>query len=231
MASYILDTETTGVGDTPEIIEAALLKINNPADLLTSNPIASEWEQLFKPVQRIALGALAVHHILDEELINCAPSASFTLPGDMQYMIGHNIDYDWGVSGKKDIKRICTLALSRWVLPHLDSHSQSALYYHFYRDTASQDLRNAHSALIDVKNCLKVLQALMPLIQTKHGKAINTWEDLWEISEIARLPVIMAFGKHRGVAIADLSSDYKSWVLRQDNFDPYVKEAIKRSMQ
>jgi hypothetical protein len=56
--------------------------------------------------------------------------AAYTLPADATYLIGHNIDFDWGAIGQPDIKRICTLALSRKVWPTLDSHSQSAGFFY-----------------------------------------------------------------------------------------------------
>lgn len=69
--------------------------------------------QRYNPGKPITFGALATHHIMDEELVDCTPVASFTLPGHMDYMIGHNVDFDWEVNGRPEVKRICTLALAR----------------------------------------------------------------------------------------------------------------------
>ena len=219
MNAYIFDTETTG-SQQPDIIEAAWLQVDAPNTL----QVISQFEQRYKPRHPNTLGALAVHHIYDEELENCPPCTEFSFPADAQYMIGHNIDYDWNMAGQPEVKRICTLALSRRVLPKLDSHSQSALMYYFFRPHARERLKTAHSALADVQNCMYILRELIALLPTP----ITSWEQLWEQSEIARLPLVMPFGKHKGVAITDLPVDYQEWVLRQDSMDPYIKLAIQK---
>ncbi|NHC63147.1 putative quorum-sensing-regulated virulence factor [Paenalcaligenes suwonensis] len=218
MSALLFDTETTGTR-APQVIEAAWLKLDTPANLT----VLEEFEQRYKPSEAITLGALAVHHIYDEELASCPAHTTFQLPADTQYIIGHNVDYDWEVAGKPDVKRICTLALSKQLFPQVDSHSQSALVYYIDRANARERLKNAHSALADVRNCLDVLRALLHAMTTP----ISTWEELWRYSEQARVPSIMPFGKHRGMPIADLPPDYKAWLLRQDSLDPYVKMAVQ----
>lgn len=222
MSAYIFDTETTG-SQQPDIIEAAWLKIDTPASM----QVLEQFEQRYKPRHPNTLGALAVHHIYDEELVDCPPCTDFHFPADAQYMIGHNIDYDWNMANQPEVKRICTLALSRMLLPDLDSHSQSALMYYFFRPHARERLKTAHSALADVQNCMYLLQKMLPLLETP----VTSWEQLWEQSEIARLPKIMTFGKHKGVAIADLPLDYQDWLLRQDSMDPYLKLAIQKQRE
>ncbi|MFM8421488.1 MAG: 3'-5' exonuclease [Verrucomicrobiota bacterium] len=92
--AIIFDTETTGL-NAPEVIEAAWL------ELLSLSPLkfGDSFEQRYKPNKPISLAALATHHILDEELVDSPPSDSFKLPKDTQYLIGHNVDYDWEVIG------------------------------------------------------------------------------------------------------------------------------------
>lgn len=217
MTALLFDTETTGIKDS-EIIEAAWLELSDPLTLT----ILSTFEQRYRPSKAIELGALATHHIYDEELHNCPPHTDFCLPPDTRFIIGHNIDYDWMVAGRPPVKRICTLALARQFFPELDSHSQSALLYHFRRTEARERLRNAHSALADVQNCRIVLHHL--IAQATH---IQTWEDLWLLSEQARIPRIMPFGKHRGQPIATVPDDYKAWLLRQSDIDPYLIKALQ----
>lgn len=221
MTAIIFDTETTG-NPQAEIIEAAWLRLNNPKEL----KITEEFQARYKPTQPISLAALATHHILDEELTHCPPASSFQLPDDITYIIGHNIDYDWQVSGQPKVKRICTLALARYFYPTLDSHNQSALIYYFDRANAGEKLKHAHSALADVKNCLFILQNLLPNL-----KQVDTWDQLWQASEQARIPTHMPFGKHRGEPIAQLPIDYQNWLLRQEGLDPYVKQAVLQARQ
>lgn len=218
MTAIIFDTETTGT-DEPQIIEAAWLRLDTPAML----NITEQFEQRYRPTQRITLGALATHHIYDEELADCPPHTDFKLPDDVQYIIGHNVDYDWKVTGQPDVKRICTLALSRSLYPDADSHSQSAMMYLIDRPNARDLLKSAHSALADVQNCRSLLAHLIKLA----GPVAN-WKALWQLSEQARTPKIMTFGKHKGMAIADVPADYKRWLLGQADIDPYLRAALRK---
>ncbi|PSJ15738.1 DUF3820 family protein, partial [Nitrosomonas supralitoralis] len=147
-----------------------------------------------------------------------APSCSFALPADVDYLIGHNVDFDWMAAGKPNIKRICTLALSRYLWPELDSHNQSVMIYFLARNEARERLQGkAHSAVSDVINCMLILKHIV-----KKLGAIESWEDLWKRSEIARIPVRMTFGKHKGMLIKDIPPDYKAWLLRQPDTDQYL---------
>ena len=214
--AIIFDVEATDKNDAV-IIEAASLDVTslNPFDV--GNP----WVQRYNPGKPISLGALATHHIMDEELVNCPASSSFKLPAGTKYLIGHNIDFDWVAIGSPEVKRICTLALARSLWPDLDSHTQSALLYYFERDTARDQLRNAHSALADVRICSKIVGQIIAKLQPVSLDA------LWEMSEKARIPKVMPYGKHKGELISQVPSDYKQWLLRQDNVSGYLRKALE----
>lgn len=220
MNAYVFDTETSGLTE-PRIIEAAWIKVSNPADLIREG----DFCQRYNPGKPIELGALATHHIMDEELAACEPYTNFKLPDDTAYIIGHNVDFDWKVIGEPNVKRICTLALSRSLFSNLDSHNQSAMVYHFFRAQARYLLKNAHSALQDVENCLLILRPILDVLFKQRVEP--TWEAIWQASEKARIPKVMAFGNHKGMAIAELPTDYKMWLLRQQDIDPYLIKALK----
>lgn len=215
MKAIIFDTETTGKHE-PQIIEAAWIAVESPTNLS-----GGHFERRYKPSKPIELGAMAVHHIIDEELVHCPLHTEFKLPDGLEFIIGHNVDYDWQVSGSPQVKRICTLALAREYLPDLDSHTQSALIYHFSKLDAKYLLTDAHSALADVHNCRLILEQLLKIIGP-----ISTWEELWGLSEKARIPKVMPFGKHKGEQIANIPSDYKRWLLRQPDIDQYLLVAL-----
>lgn len=221
MTAYIFDSETTGFQE-PHLVEAAWLKLDNPSYLA----ITEEFLQRYRPGKPIELGALATCHILDEELLDCSPHTDFKLPTDARYLIGHNVDYDWSVIGQPDLKRICTAALSRDLWPDADSHSQSAMIYLHYRTVARDLLRNAHAALDDVKNCRLLLIKILEALEAR-GQTVSSWEALWQYSEAARLPKVMAFGKYKGLLIKDIPSDYRAWLLRQPDVDPYLVKALQ----
>lgn len=212
----VIDTETTDTNE-PELVEVAALTLSdNPCKL----KVIATYEERFKPTKPITLGAMAVHHIMDEDLIDCKPSAAFVFPGGVDFIIGHNVDFDWEVLGSPAVGRICTLAMSRHLWPELDSHSLSALLYHFERGIARGKLKNAHSAKADCLVCMDVLWHIIK------ATGIDCWHVLWEFSEQARVPKHMPFGKHKGMPIADVPADYIKWLLRQDDVDPYLRQAL-----
>ncbi|OJI05550.1 3'-5' exonuclease [Polynucleobacter sp. MWH-Adler-W8] len=214
--AIIFDVEATDKNDAV-IIEAASLDVTSLNPFEVGNP----WVQRYNPGKPISLGALATHHIMDEELVNCPASSSFRLPAGTKYLIGHNIDFDWVAIGSPEVKRICTLALARSLWPDLDSYTQSALLYYFERHTARDQLRNAHSALADVWICSKIVAQI---IDKLHPVSLDA---LWEMSEKARIPKTMPYGKHKGELISQVPSDYKQWLLGQDNVSGYLRKALE----
>jgi exodeoxyribonuclease X len=220
MTALIFDTEATDLTD-PRVIEAAWLKVPDP-NTLTS---AGSFLQRYNPGKPISLGALATHHIMDEDLVDCPPHSDFRLPDGIEYLVGYNVDYDWKVIGQPDIRRICVLALSRHFFPGLDSYSQSAVLYHVARQQARELLKGAHSADADVYNCHIILSHLIPRLVDSAEPL--TWERVWQRSEKARVPTVMIFGKHKGAAIKDIPADYKRWLLGQSDIDPYLVKALR----
>ncbi|MBJ2237028.1 3'-5' exonuclease [Pseudomonas fluorescens] len=223
MTAYIFDSETTGLND-PHLVEAAWLQLES----ISSLAVTADFLQRYKPGKPIELSALATSHILDEELAGFHPHTDFNLPNDVEYLIGHNVDYDWRVVGEPDVKRICTRALSSKLWPDADSHTQSAMIYLHYRAEATGLLRNAHAALDDVKNCRLLLVKILDQLAAELGRPVGDWEELWNISEDARIPTVIGFGKHKGAAFADLPSDYRRWLLNQSDLDPFVRKALMR---
>lgn len=225
MTTYIIDTETTGFVE-PQVIELAWIAVDE-REAFISVPTSKPVVQRFKPTKQIELGAMATHHIQIEDLLYCPPSRTAALPADAEYIIGHNVDFDWKVLRQPNVKRICTEALARSLLPTLDSHRLGALLYHFCPDTAKDWLKNAHSAGTDVEICECILNDLLILLEENRDNPIESSEELWQISEAARIPKVMTFGKHKGTPVELVPAGYVSWYLKQDDPDPYLVKAFQ----
>lgn len=239
MIPFIFDTETTGTDHkVDQIIEAAWLKLPATPGEFAAIRAPEDFEhylERFAPSVPIALGAQATHHIICSDLVGCRPSDEFKLPVDMGLMIGHNIDFDWRMAGEPDVLRGCTLAMSRFLFPDKDSHTQSAMLYligrRYSREAWARDLlKNAHAALDDVRNCAILLRFLLQEA-AENNHAVSTWEEVHAFSEMARLPTVMGFGKHKGVAIqrGKLDPGYVRWYRAQAETDPYYIEAFNRA--
>lgn len=233
----IIDTETTGHNE-PQPIEIAFLQIEYP-----SLKVINEFDIYLRPTKPIEYGAKAIHHILDSDLVDCFSYGSHIADETIKtvnqtdYFIGHNVDYDWQVLGSPDVKRIDTLAIARKLLPNLDSKSQSALMYYFFGDEAREMIKDAHNALADVKNCLKVLEKLLYIAEEKYNLPyegeynFDTIEDVYQFSEFCRVPDTMHFGKHKGLTyleVAKIDPGYFDWMLYKSgmDIDQYVLKAI-----
>jgi len=76
----------------------------------------------------------------------------------------------------------------------------------------------------DVVNCLTIFRHLTMRFEPAE---LSSWETVWQLSEKARIPKVMMFGKHKGTAIKDIPGDYKSWLLKQPDVDPYLVKALR----
>jgi len=218
--AIVVDTETTGFNE-PEIIQLAWADPNN----------GQVWTNKYRPTKPIELGALAACHILPSDLRHCEPSsdAASSLPS-CDYVIAHNVDFDADVLGGMDgAKRICTLAMARHHWPQQDSHKLSALAYHVMgvNDETRQFLRGAHDAKVDVLICITVLDEIARQRGLMKDAMTFDWQAIYEYSELARTPVKMAFGRHKGTMINDLPKSYIEWFLKEPNVDPYLRRALE----
>ncbi|MGE8561796.1 MAG: exonuclease domain-containing protein [Acinetobacter sp.] len=227
MQAIILDTETHTLNGQPIEIAYAPVQINEGKLSLDKTQI---FDQLYSVDEPISYAAMAVHHILESELVDQPHYTTFTLPSDTTYIIGHNIDYDIRALEKcgvdtANIKAICTLALARLVWPDAEAHNISALIYMITKGSAkARDMiKKAHRADMDI-----ILTANI-LMHEIHQLKIQSLEELYKASEDARIPRSINFGKHRGTAIADLPADYMQWLLRQEDLDPYLRKAIENA--
>lgn len=222
MSAYILDTETTGIEDA-DVVELAWLRVS----LGQSNLVVDdEFQEYFCPSRPMELGALATHHILPHTLLDRRPSSMAMIPEDAEYLIGHNIDFDWKMLGSpSQIKRIDTLCLARQWHPEWKAHNLTACMYGAFGATEEMRdaLRNAHSALHDVTLCFQLLEQWL----FEH-QSVTTMEQIWAASEDARIPSIMPFGKFRGEPIHAVDNGYRSWYHKQADTDPYILMAFGR---
>jgi exodeoxyribonuclease X len=221
MTARLLDTETTSVDD-PQIIEMAWMNIHPPHQSFGWEDDEPEVYR-FKPTKPIQFGAMNVHHILPDDLADCAPSSQATLPVGTTYLLGHNIDFDWKALGSPTVKRICTLALCRSLWPDTDSHSLGAMLYFLdgATDATREKLARAHAAEFDIANNWIILQHIIAKL------GVQTLDELWRASEKARIPVKMTFGKHKGKLVTEVDKGYANWYSKQEDTDEYLMQAFR----
>lgn len=232
MKALVFDSEMTGF-EEPEVIEAAWIELQPSADWAAELGAAYfKWErneiycERFKPIKPSSYGALAVHHILPEELEGCRPSCEFRLPQDIGFIIGHSIDVDWFAIGQPVVKRIDTNAMARWLWPGLrGGYSLGGLIYMILgANKQTRDLlKDAHSAKADAYLTLILLCEILKL-----KPEIKTWEELWLYSEECRIPRTCPIKRYDGVLLKDLPTDFIYWCLNQHWIDEYFRKGLIR---
>ena len=95
--------------------------------------------------------------------------------------------------------------MASYLLPTLKSHKLVSLLYHFHRDIARTQARDAHPAIAYIYFTELVLGSLIDLANSQ-GYEISDVNSLYEFSEMARVPTHLSFGKHKSEAIADLAA-------------------------
>lgn len=225
MQAIILDTETHTLNGLPIEIAYAPIEIENGKLSLDKKQI---FDQLYQVGQPISYAAMAVHHILESDLVGQPFYNEFQLPTQTTYIIGHNVDYDIAAIARcgvdvSQLKPICTLALARHVWENAEAHNISALIYLISKgsDKAREMLKGAHRADADI---ILTANILMHII---HQLNIQDIEQLYVASEQARIPKSITFGKYKGTAIQDLPADYIQWLMRQEDLDPYLRKALE----
>ena len=232
--ALILDTETHDLNGL--VIQLAHAELQFQPQDGKSTPIM-QHQTLFNEMysigdQKITHGSMAVHNIIDSDLIGKPHTSTIQLPFDEGYIIGHNIDYDINAlqlsTGQPcKLKPICTLALARLAWPNLEAHKLTTLIYHIYGSTefARNLVQNSHDAATDIRNTAHVVTAICNELQ------IQSIEELYEIGLKARIPTIMPFGKHKGMAISEVPTPYMNWyIAKSDNPDPYILQAFNEQI-
>lgn len=181
--TYVLDTETTGLGNHPtfghpQVIELAYIKLPTLRDIegfLNNHTDYIKYTERFKPSISIHKQASEIHGIYFKDVLKCRKSEDIQLPS-MEYMVGHNIQYDHRCLGKPNVKLICTQQLAKKIDKHFGvgfpNVKLEGLVSYF---NPSYNHGNYHKALED---CAKTIYVLFSLLKFIPG--ITTWDELYE---------------------------------------------------
>ena len=162
----VFDTETTGCSRYDEICQIAAAEYVRGRLLRTFNAYVRptcEMNPWAERVHGLSMDFLFEHGLAPEE----AMRRFFEFLGDDALLVAHNSRFDMRMLGQecekfdlcfapKGIETCDTLALSRRLLPDLESHALSSLV-----DALGVDGVNSHDALDDTFACAGVFFALL----------------------------------------------------------------------
>lgn len=169
----IFDTETTGLEPTQaELTEIGGFKV-------VKNDISSIFSSLIKTAKPIPPEITKLTGI-DDALVKDFPPAKEVLEKFLDFidgsiLIAHNADFDMAFLRhhakqllNKEINNdvLCTVKLSRWLLPELANHKLHTVGQHF-----GLKVENRHRAIGDVELTFQIWKNLIPLLQDKGIKS------------------------------------------------------------
>lgn len=237
MKAIVLDFETTDATEDAQATEIGIMDVTFKDGLFSKVDDIGENSIRCKPDRPISFGAMAVTNIFKEDVVSCVDHKTVCarlMPQGAAYIIGHNIDFDIRVAANAGVdvsqyKAICTLAMARNLYPDADSHTLGAMSCMLDYEYARANIKNAHGAAADVKMCARLLY----IICKQQG--ITSMDQLYEFSEFARIPTHFPFGKHKGVAIAELATNhdgrgYLQWVVNSIKDNEYLTTACRKAL-
>lgn len=215
--AIVMDTETADLDGG--VLDLALIEIDENLNQIDS------LETLLNPERKISFAAMGVHNIT-EEMVKDAPTMSQFLaetgnPFDHPRLvvIGHNAAFDVGVLRDVMPERfdvIDTLKLARNLYLDAENHKLQTLRYMFGLKAGE-----AHRAMGDAVTCYSLL---------KHIAFEFGW-GLWDLVRESAKPLSpetrISFGKHRGSKLKDLPRGYVSWMLKQSDVEPDLRQALE----
>lgn len=208
----VLDVETTGIDPaTDQIVDIALVEC-------APSVIHPLFSTLIKPGIAIPPEAMAVHHITNE-MVSGAPTLS-----QVEYVIkqvtslrfffaAHNEAFDRSFAGSSINAKtpwICTYRLARHLWPDAPGFGNQVLRYWLKLDVQGAE---AHRALGDAMVTAHLLHHEISTY-LDNGRPDNLEAFQAFIQEPIRV-YKMPFGKHKGMLMNEVPTDYFQWALRK----------------
>src|SRR5690606_36822177 len=147
---------------------------------------------------------IKIHGITDDDVAGLERFEldAFELP---QYLIGHNVRFDWRVIGSPSAKLLCTVRLARVAFPEWSAYGQSkGIEQVLGQGGASSRAVAAHDALGDARMCYLLYQACCERVEI----APTDFSAAHAIANKANPLSKMPFGKHEGMPIKDVPISY-----------------------
>ena len=224
MNFVFLDTETTGIEESDEVIQLAYV--------VAKDGKKTPMNKYYKPSVPITYKAMAVHHITPEKLeANNAGKldmADVLMRGLEKInsldtaLVAHNAKFDIDMLAKHGfipkMQIIDTLRCARHLLDDAEGHALGVIYYQYNLYLSMEALAreldvdyeklSSHDALFDVMMLILVTRLLLRLAGSPD-----------KLVELTFTPVMIkkfTFGKHKGELVLDVAKSdmsYLKWML------------------
>lgn len=218
----VLDTETTGMShEEDRIVEIAAVRLLYNGE---GYDVDSVRHCVVDPERPIPAAASAVHHLTDADVVDARKlSDALTYIGvrSEDVIVAHNADFDRGfLKTLHDNEWVCTWKCANKLIPDAPSYGNQVLRYHLGFEVEGGHGRNGqpHSAGYDARTTAQLMIKLLELAS------------LEKLIKITKDPVLlprMPFGKHRGLAFAEVPKDYLMWLKGRPDLDRDLKHTLE----
>jgi DNA polymerase III epsilon subunit-like protein len=210
----IVDVETTGIDRAADaVVEVACVVIEGGERVAT-------FSSLVNPQRDIPATASAVHHITNRHVAD-APALGF-VRGQLERLcadavvVAHNASFDLAFLPFLSHRPVlCSMRLAMRVLPDAPNYRNQVLRYHLGIDELMAAETTAHRALGDALVTSYVLQFCFDEY-LRQGGPDDVGSMVRDIAAPRRLAVL-PFGRHRGIEIGNVPTDYLQWLCAEIN--------------
>jgi exodeoxyribonuclease X len=203
----IIDTETTGVEPTDQLVEIASVD-------WTEDGLGNSLQTMVRPTIEIPATASAIHHIRNRDVAD-APLAKDAIArfADAPIFAAHNARFD-RMFLPFEGPWVCTYKVALSLFPDAPAHSNQVLRYWLdLADPPAEAGQLAHRALYDAWTTAFLFERFLEDL---------TVAQMVTISASPALLPRFSFGKHARIPLSDVPKDYLAWVVGQE-FDEDVR--------
>jgi exodeoxyribonuclease X len=203
----VIDTETTGLDDPAEMVEAGWTDVR----LFPFNGWQIEsgpFSRLVRPGMPITFPAMATHHITDAVAAtgDDPDTVRRAIVAGADILCAHNVEFDSRFIRGHSLPWVCTLKAAKTAWPEMQSHKNGSIRYE--RGLCLDDPRTepSHRAGPDTWVTAHILLDLLKLYPV---------ETLIEISTKPILLLKVDFGEHAGKRWSEVPTSYLNWILHK----------------
>ena len=213
----VIDTETAG-GRMPD---DAVIEIGS-ADLdLVSGEAGNRMETLVDPEGTpISPGARRVHKIADAELVGAPAFADAVLPfATARTYAAHRASFDRGRLQSPPGTWLCTWKLALRAFPDSPAHGLQSLVRRLGLKPELPEGSHAHRALYDAVCTVELLRACYAVLGPRCADPGDFLARAARVSREPGLLVRFRFGRHKGMLVREVPTDYLAWMVSEAEMD------------
>ncbi len=200
----VADVETTGLDpEVDKIVEVAWCELTNDTGIV----LDSEFDTLVNPERSIPCDSAGLTGIRSKDVEDSPVIADIDFPQEEVILISHNAPFDY--SFLKDhmniVGTMCTLLLSRRLLPGPENYKLSTLSCH-----CELPRQLSHRALADVRDCAGVIEYMCEGLSYDLNQMLAYHNDdvILEFCQVGR--------KWNGHLWSEVPKGYLVWLLGGD---------------